>query len=838
MSQPTLTDRLKGILPHLGAILIFLALTFIYLMPIIQGKVLEPHDYVSAKGQQHEAMEYLEDTGENALWTQSMFSGMPTIMIWLTYKANMVGEVFTGVVEGFPETANQLFLFLLGSYIMTYVITGNFWLALAGAIAFGMGSFNIISIEAGHYNKVICMALMPPVIGGIIMAYRKQWLTGALISGFAVAMMIRMSHVQIIYYTMFIGLFLAIYFLVMAIKEKTLPAFWKASASLLVFYILAVGTNASQLWLTKDYSEASIRGGHSELSKNQDDNTGGLTKDYAFNWSYGIDETMTILIPNFKGGGSSDNFSGTKTYDKFHPLLVKSMQQRGYSKDAAEKAANQSIGSLFYWGEQPFTSGPVYFGAFVCFLFVLGLLVIDRPIKWVLLAISIITIMLSWGDNFSAFNYLVFDTVPMYNKFRTVTMVLTVTNLMFVIMAFLALKQIYEKGIDQATLVKNLKIALGITVGIIVLFGFVGGMMYSYEGLRDASYADSGFDINLLMSDRKSILFKDSFRSIVFILFGAGAIWAYATEKLKAQHFLIAVLLITLVDLWSVDKRYLNDSDFVSEKQYKDNFVPRQSDLAILKDPDPHYRILDLTQNPFTNSGPSYYHKNIGGYHAAKLRIYQELIEGQLSKDLQVMQSGLQGGAMPKDLPTLNMLNMKYLIFGDAAQQVIQNPNALGNAWLISDVKYVATADDEMAMLDQIDPATTALVRETYKDRLKGFQAKQPKGTVKLTSYSPNKLTYQFDSPEQELVMFSEVFYKDGTEWHGTIDGQPAEHFRANYVLKGMIVPAGKHTIEFEFVPRLYGAVNSISMVSSILMFLGIGLLVFFKVKKGEEFNG
>lgn len=838
MSQPTLTDRLKGFLPHLGAVLLFIVLTYAYMLPMLQGLVLEQHDHVSAKGQQHEAVEYYEETGENALWTQSMFSGMPTVMIWLNYKSNLVGEVSSVVIEGLQENANLLFLLLLGSYIMGYGITNNFWLALIAAIGFAFGSFNLVSIEAGHYNKVICMALIAPVVGGIIMSYRGKWFLGSLIAGFAFAAMVRMGHVQIAYYTVCTGMLLGLFYLGVAVKNKTLPDFGRSTAVLLVFLMLGVGSNTAQLWLSKDYGDATIRGGKSELSINQGDNSGGLTKDYAFNWSYGIGETMTMLIPNFKGGGSSDSYKGTDTYEKIHPLLVKSMQQRGYKKAEANKAADQTIGSLFYWGEQPFTSGPVYFGAIICFLFVLGLMIIDTPVKWVLLAISVITIMLSWGKNFPLFNYAVFDIFPMYNKLRTVTMVLTITNLMFVIMAFLALKQVYEKGVEQAELMKGIKIALGVTIGLVVVFGFLGGSMYDYEGLRDASFAQSGFDISMIQADRKSLLYKDSFRSIVFVLLGAGAIWAFVTDKLKAKYFLAVVAVLILVDLWSVDKRYLNDNDFVSKKQFENNFDPRPSDIAVLQDKDPHYRILDLTQNPFTNSGPSYLHKNIGGYHAVKIRIYQELIEGQMSKDLQTLQSGLQGGALPKDIPTLNMLNMKYLIFGDAAQQVVQNQNALGNAWLISNVEYVSSADEEMAKLDQFDPATTALVRDTYKDRLGGFQAKQPKGSVKLASYSPNKLTYEFDSPEQELVMFSEVFYKDGTEWHATIDGEPAEHFRANYVLKGMLVPAGKHQIEFEFEPRLYGTVNMVSMVSSILMFLGFGLLVFLKVKKGDAFNG
>ncbi len=825
-------DLKTTVLPHVIAILIFVALSYIYLMPLLQGEVLAQHDYTQAMGQQHEITEYVDNTGDQTLWTNSMFSGMPSVTIWLGYPSNLVGQLYVGVKSLFVNETDILFFLMIGMYLALYPLTKNTWISTAGAVAFAFGSFNMISIEAGHLNKVLAMAFMAPILGGIILAYNGRWLAGALLTGFFLAIQLRAGHIQITYYTLIAGALLALFYGEHSIVKKHMPLFLKATAALAIASMLAVGTNTAQIWGTYEYSHATIRGGKSELSNvKEEDKKGGLTKDYAFNWSQGIGETMTILIPNLMGGGSSGNYEGTKSYDKMVLLL----KQNGYPQKEAEKVANQIAGSELYWGTQPFTSGPIYFGAIVCFLFVLGMFVIKHPVKWALLGIAILTIMLAWGNNFESFNYFVFDYLPMYNKFRTPTMILTITNLIFVLVGFLALREIWDNK-DKVNTLKQLKIAAGISAGILVVFALGAGIFFDFKGLpKGQEYIDAATK----MADRQGLLRADAFRSLFLVLLAAGLVWAMLTEKLKKQYAVAIIGVLILGDLWTVSKRYLNDDDFISKSAYDQLFVPSEADRVVLQDTDLSYRVLDLAGGaPFTNAAPSYFHKSIGGYHAAKLRTYQELIENQISKDLASLQQSLSKGALPENTPILNMLNARYFILGKEGNKVLKNPNAAGNAWFVENVLTVNSADEELFGLSNVDTRKTAIVRNTFADQLTGLNpSPDPNGSIVLTDYKPDELKYAFKSSKKELVVFSEIYYPDGTSWKAFIDGNHVEHLRADYVLRALVVPAGEHTIEFKFEPTYYKLGSTLSLVASLLMFAGLGVFIFLRVKKGDTFK-
>lgn len=828
------TNDLKAnIGPHLIALLIFVALSYIYLLPLVQGKVLAQHDYTQAMGQQHEITEYVEKTGDQTLWTNSMFSGMPSVQIWLGYPSNLVGQLYVFISDLFVNETNILFFLMVGVYLMLYPLTKNPWLSVVGALAFTFGSFNMISIEAGHLNKVLAMAFMAPILGGIILAYQGKWLAGALLTGFFLAVQLRAGHIQITYYTLIAGGVLFLFYLLDSIKTKNLPLLGKATAALAIASLLAVGSNTAQIWGTYEYSHATIRGGKSELSNvKPEDKEGSLSKDYAFNWSQGIDETFTILIPNLMGGGSSGDYEGTESHKKMLLLL----KQNGYPAKEAEKVANQIAGSELYWGNQPFTSGPIYFGAIVCFLFVLGMFVIKHPVKWALLAVALLTIMLAWGKNFSSFNYLVFDWVPMYNKFRTPTMILTVTNLVFVLVGFLALKELWETK-EKLQVTKHLKIATGIVGGLLLLLGLGGGIFFDFTSSvpKGQEYIDAATKL----ADRQSLMRTDAFRSLFLVVAAAGLLWALVEQKLKKEYAIAILGILILGDLWIVSKRYLNDGDFVSKSEYEQIFVPSEADRAVLQDTDLSYRVLDFAGGaPFTNAAPSYFHKSVGGYHAAKLRTYQELIENQITKDMATLQQGLQKGALPENLPVLNMLNTRYFMFGKKGTEVVRNSNANGNAWFVQQVLTVNSADEELFGLSNINTRSTALVRNTFSKQLEGFNpVPDPNGSITLTDYKPDQLKYAFKSTSKELVVFSEIYYPDGTSWKAFIDGKPADHFRANYVLRAMIVPAGEHTIEFKFEPAYYKTGSTISLVSSALLLVALGVLIFLRIKKGDTFK-
>jgi hypothetical protein len=784
------------LLPHLVAILFFFGLTAAYFSPVLfDKKGLVQNDILQHKGSSEEARKYRETTGKEALWTNSMFSGMPTYLISTRFPGDLFRFVHTAITLNLPALVANIFLTLVCAYILFVALGMSSWLAIAGSVAFAFTSYNFILLEAGHNTKSLAIAYIPLVLAGLIITFRhgmRNFWIGAAIFAFGLTMQIRANHLQITYYLMLLILIFGIVEFIFAIKDKWLGDFFKRLVILGIGALLAVGVSFGRLYTTYEYGKYSIRG-KSELkstaAKPQSE-SGGLDRDYAFGWSYGIGETITLLIPDFYGGASQHSVSEkSETY--------KTLIQIG----APEEQAKQLIQGLpLYWGDQPFTSGPVYVGAIICFLFVLGLFIVDKKIRYWLLAATILSIMLAWGKNFEGFNYFMFDHFPGYNKFRAVSMALVIAQVAMPLLGILALYEVFY-GNRQVNYQKSVLYAAGITAGFAFLAMIVGSMG-DFTGASDQQLVSAGWPIqavNAIKEDRASMMRADTFRTIIFILLAAGVLYFYLKGKLSATVGSLVIGLLILVDLWSVDKRYLNNDKFQSQI-IETHFAPTPADEQILQDKDLSYRVINM-QNPFNDARTSYFHKSIGGYHGAKLRRYQDLIDQHISQN---------------NVKILNMLNTRYVITGDPKMPVQRNPQALGNAWFVNTIKPVNSPDEEIAALKDFDPATEAVV-DISKFPIANRTFNAAGSTVKLTSYSPNELTYDVNATQNGLVVFSEIYYKDG--WDAFIDGKPVPYIRANYVLRALEVPAGHHKVEFKFEPKEYTMGNTISLVSSLLVF-------------------
>ncbi|MBC6991429.1 YfhO family protein [Hymenobacter sp. BT491] len=829
----------RRVLPHLLAVVFFLALAAVYFSPILfEGKTLAQHDIVQFNGGAHEAAQYREVTGQEALWTNSMFSGMPTYMISTRFPGDLsvyLHQIFT---LHLPAVVANLFLALLCGYVLFIALGVRPLVAVAGAIALGFTSYNLVILAAGHNTKSLALAYAPLVLAGLLVTFRRNRWLGAALFALGLTMNLRSNHVQITYYLLLLVLVFGIVELVFAVREKRTAAFLNRTALLLAASVLAVGVSFGRLYVTAQYSKYSNRG-KSELktplptAPSQEapapaDGESASTahdREYAFGWSYGVGETITLLIPNYFGGASQAKLSeSSATGQALSQLGVPPVQLRDYLSQLP-----------LYWGDQPSTSGPVYVGAVVCLLFVLGLFVADRRTRIWLLIGTILSIVLAWGKNFESFNGFMFDYFPGYDKFRAVSMALVIAQLAMPLLGILALSRVLRtrpetaplpagshpalapKAVDTAEtadLKRKLLYAVGITAGICIL-AFLFGLGANFASPIDAQLQQSGFPLDALRQDRASLMRTDVLRSLVFILMAGGVLYFYLQRKLSVSLAAMLVAALTLVDLWTVDKRYLNDSNFQRETVAQ-QFVPTAVDEQILQDKDLSYRVLNL-QNPFSEANTSYFHKSIGGYNGAKLRRYQDLIERQISNN---------------NPGVLNMLNMRYLITGDPKQPVQRNPGALGNAWFVSEVQKVQNPDQEIQALTNLNVATTAVV-DASKFPLDKTTYNAAGSTIRLTNYSPNELRYDANAAQDGFVVFSEIYYADG--WNAYLDGKPVPHLRANYVLRAMPVPAGHHIIEFKFEPKAYAIGNTVSLVSSVLLILALlGALVYAIRQKPE----
>lgn len=808
---------LKKLTPHLVAIATFALLTIAYFLPYYQGQTLQQGDVTQWEGMSKEITDWNEKhPDDHALWTNGMFGGMPAYQISMTYPGNFVTKIVRALGVIFPDASVLVFMGFVGFYIMLLCFGVNPWLSLAGAIAYGLSSFILISLEAGHNTKVQAMSLIAPAIGGVALAYRKHILIGGAITALALAMAVDANHLQVVYYILLVLGIIGLYYFITSILEKKIVHFAKASVVLLLAGVLALGPNVTNLWSTQEYAKETIRGGSSELTpKKEATKGGGLDFDYATRWSYGLGdgEMLTLLIPNMKGGGSGTDIGENSNF-------AKALSARGAPTSYAKQAPT-------YWGGQPFTSGPVYFGAAIIFLFIFGLLIVRSNVKWVLLALTIFSMLLAAGHNTPFYGWM-FDLLPMFNKFRTPAMALAIAEVTMPLLALLALNEVLNNdGFNKADALKKLYIAGGITAGIVLLFGLVLSSTYSYVSAGDAELMQRGFDqqlIDAIKLDRASMLRSDSLRSLFFIALAFGLVWAYIQQKLTKTVVLASLAFILLVDNWMVAKRYLNSDNFTEKTVSKHQ--PSQADLDILRDTDPNYRVYNVATNSFNDAMTSYYHKSVGGYHAAKLIRYQDLIENQISKG---------------NMAVLNMLNTKYFIVPNQQQggtpTVQRNPGALGNAWFVSNIQWAANADAEMKALDSFNPQQTVVVDQRYKDLVGNVQpTADSSAVIRMVSYSPNKLDYEYTASAPSVAVFSEIYYNEEKGWNAYLDGQHVKHFRANYVLRGMALPAGKHKLEFKFEPKSIVTGNKIAYAGSALLFLfAFGILGFAGFKKYKE---
>ena len=814
--------------PHIAAFLLFVCISFMYFSPVLEGKQLIGHDTENWMCMAKETIDYNATHNDVTLWTNSMFGGMPTYQISMNQPYNLIKYV-ENAVQLFPNTVYNLMLYLIGFYILLLAFKVNPWLAIVGAIAFSFASYNFIIIVAGHNSKAITIAYMAPLIGSVFMAFRRKRLLGSLLTAFFLSLAIRANHVQILYYTFIILLILAVVEFIYSIKDKEIVGFLKTGGMLIVAALIAVGMNATSLWTTYDYSKATMRGESDGLTVDSQNSQHGLNTDYITQWSYGVDETMTLMIPDFKGGASG----GTLTADSETGKRLTSLGAQDVNKIMKD---NQFP---LYWGTQPGTSGPVYIGAIICFLFVLGLFLVDKRTKWWLLPMIALTVMLAWGKNFMWLTDIFISYVPMYNKFRTVSMTLVATGFGMTLMAILALKEVFNEKTDKQKLIRPVLISAAIVGGIALIFALIPSLSGDFISPADGQYTgNNAFLKETLPLDRASLLWGDAFRSLLFVILAAGVIWLYAKNYLKTKVGYVLLGALILFDLVPVAKRYLNDDSFQRPRHIETLITPSKADNFILQDKS-QFRVLDGTANIFNDATPSYFHKNIGGYHAAKLRRYQELINMQLDKEIgklfatfgRATSSQIINNTMDS-LGVLNMLNMKYLIYNKEAAPLV-NPHANGNAWFVKNIRVAADANEEMKLVGEINTKTEMVVDKSFAAQLPTTLTADSTAHIALTSYKPNDLIYNFSSKSDQVAVFSEIYYDKG--WTAYIGGKEVPYVRANYLLRAMPLKAGNYDIEFRFEPKSYSYGNMAALISSIVLLVCILAFLFWQWKSGKK---
>ena len=818
----------KKLIPDMVAIVIFAVISFVYFCPAVtEGRILSQHDSVAGIGAGQESKEYMERTGERTRWTNSIFGGMPTYQMSPSYEST---DMLKGIENLYhlylPTYVWYVFVMLLGFYILLRAFDFKAWMAVLGAIIWAFSSYFFIIIAAGHIWKLITLAYIPPTIAGMVLCYRGKCLLGGLVTALFVALQIMSNHVQMTYYFLFVMLFMAIAFGVKAIKENAFAMFLKRTGVLVVAGLIGVCINLSNLYHTYEYSKESMRG-KSELVKensaNQTDS--GLERDYITQWSYGIGETFSLLVPNVKGGASVPLAANAKAMEKANPMYGSIYSQLGQ-----------------YWGEQPGTSGPVYVGAFVVFLFILGLFIVKTPMKWALFAATVLSILLSWGKNFMPFTDFFIDYVPMYNKFRAVSSILVIAEFTIPLLAMLALKEVVASPILIKERKKDFLISFGLTGGLALLFAVMPKVFFSsyvstmeMNALRSIPTDQLMPLLSNLEEMRMSLFTSDALRSFFIILIGVNLILAYGMGKLKQNVLIGALAVLCLVDMWDVNKRYLYDEQFVEKQVQTQGFKQTETDKLILQDEALDYRVLNLASNTFNENNTAYWHKSVGGYHAAKLRRYQEMIEEHISDEMQGLYGAVAdvGGDMKKldasEFPVLNMLNTRYFIFPLQGGQTapLPNPFALGNAWFVDEVQYVSNANEEIEAIHGLNPQQTAVVDKKFESIVKSIPS-DAMDTIELVAYEPNYLKYEVDSEKGGTVVFSEIYYPG---WQSTIDGQEAAHGRANYILRAMNVPAGKHVVEFRFDPKSLHTTETIAFIALGLLALLAVVVIVMKIK-------
>ncbi|MCM5663528.1 YfhO family protein [Galbibacter mesophilus] len=799
-----MTNQLKNIVPHFVVFLVFILTSLLYFSPVLQGKKIFQSDIVQYVGMSEERDAFKESTGEESYWTNSAFGGMPTYQLGANYPHNYIKKL-DKVIRFLPRPADYLFLYFIGFYLLLLILKVDWKLAGIGALAFGFSTYLIIILGVGHNAKAHAIGYFPFVLAGIILAFRRNYISGFLLTAFAMALEINANHFQMTYYLLLLVLVLGIVYLIDAYKQKELPHFFKAVGVLAVAVVLAVATNATNLMATKEYAEWSTRG-KSELTVNPDgspkENTNGLDKDYITQYSYGLFESLNLFVPRLMGGGNDEELGNdSHSYEYLVRQGVPPAQAQDFVKNQAAR--------MMYWGEQPITAAPAYVGAAVIFLFLMSLFLLQGKLKWWLLAGAIMSLVLSWGHNFELLTNAMIDYFPMYNKFRAITSIQVILELCVPILAILGLKVLFERETEASKKLNALKWSVIISGGTLVLLFFAKGAL-DFSHANDAFYRQQ-FDqmgMNQLMGsikkDREALYTKDIFRSLLFVLAVAAVIWFFIKEKLKQNIAILAFGILILIDLVGIDRQYVNKDDFVAARVLDRPFQQSAIDKQILQD-EGYYRVFN-TQESINGASTSFYHKSIGGYHAAKPKRLQDLFEYQISKN---------------NVGVLNMLNVKYIIRQNDKGQMYpaKNPYANGPAWFVSNLIAVNSADAEMATLDSLNTKTTAVFNnEAFKDISESNFTVDSTASIKLVDYQPNKLTYESKNQNEGVAVFSEMHYPHG--WQVTIDGKSSEEFRVNYALRALKIPAGEHTIVFKFEPQVVKTGSTIGLASNVLLFL------------------
>jgi len=802
---------------HFAIIGIFIVICCIYFAPAWQGKVLLQSDVTQAQAMQKEIMDFRGNDGKGPLWTNSMFGGMPSYQIWVYFPKNIGTHIMAAIKGALPYPMDVVLLYLLGAYLLFNVLRVKPWLAAVGAIAFAFTSYNFIYIEAGHASKAYAIALFAPVVAGILLAFRGKYLLGASLLALSLALQIRVNHIQTTYY-LFIALLILIGIeLYHAINEKKLQTFFKAVAYMAAAALLAIAVNCGLLWTTYEYSKESIRGKANLSSDKKDSEQSGVSREYAYAWSQGVGESITFLIPDAYGGATNRKLSA-------NAHLVKLLTNRGLSEEQAMNA-----GIPVYWGDKPLpvgTAGPWYFGAGVLLLFVLGLFIVKGRLKWWILGATLLSIFLSWGRHFPLISDLFFDYFPLYNKFRAVESALVVASFLIPILAVLAINEIIQNGKNIEKLDKKITYSFIILAAISFLVWALPELFFSFRSTNHQQWVqslgqqvqDNGFAQEIadaLVQDRISMARSDAFRSLLFLLLTAGVVWLLAKNKMNARTATIALGALILIDLWGVDSRYLNKDSFVEKERLEQSFFkPREVDSQILKDKGKEYRVLDLSVDPFNNASPSYFYKNVGGYHAAKLMRYQELLERQFAKSI--------------NENVLDMLNTRYVITNNkqgTSQNIQRRDRAAGNAWFVDQITFVKNNEEEMNAINSFEPKKEAFIHEEFRNKVDEKQlGRVTNANIELTSYRPDHLIYEYSAPKDAMAVFSEIWYDKG--WKAFVDGDEVPIVRANYVLRAAQLPGGKHKVEFKFEPKSYFIGENISLVASIIMVFGLTLAI------------
>jgi len=831
--------QLKGYWVHLAAFAIFFTISLAYFPSMIEGKTLRQHDVVQFRGMSKEIRDFRKATGQEALWTNSMFGGMPAYLTEALYKHNYMSPIRDAMSLWLGKPSCFIFFYLIGFYIALLAFRVNPWLSIVGAISFAFSSYFFVIIDAGHITKAFAIGFMAPVIGAVYLAYNRRPILGAIIFTFFFCFQLLTNHLQIVYYT-FLTLGALVAFMVVELAiARQFKKIIAASAFLAIGGVLAVGLNFSSLYFINEYGKSSMRG-KSELTHDKSNKTSGLDRDYATNWSYGIGESWTLLVPNFNGGGSSDDFRYSDFYKQNFENYKQYFVNQGYSDHEAEVTAGQAMGGQFYWGAQPGTSGPVYAGAIVCLLFVLGLFVVRGKLKWWLVTVSIIALMLSWGKNFMWFTNLWFDFVPGYDKFRTVTMILVIVEFAMPLLGILALNQLIfgdvkpcESKLGKAIAkIGNftpdfktnviLKSTL-IILGLLLLLLIVGSSSFDFRSPNDSN------DITREILDaRKQVFVADIWRSFFYVLCAGVVLLLWLTnlvwksQKKNINVFYLVLGLLILLDMWSVDKRYVNESKFVPKYELETPYQPTVADKFILDNNPEKARVLNLSVSTFNDASTSYFHQSIGGYHGAKMKRYQELIEMRITPEIQQIYQVFSSkpnqqmiDSVLLRLGVLNMLNTRFIIYNGQAAPIV-NSFSNGHAWFVSGIKVVENADEEIAELGKINTRTAIVVDKRFSSQIPMNFALDNTATIKRVSYAPNKLVYESSSTAPQVAVFSEIYYDKG--WNAYVDGKLVPHFRANYVLRAMNVPAGNHTIEFKFEPAMYNIGGLITLGCFLLL--------------------